>query len=235
MCFTDVSAPPPAPYSELNSLLLDDSPLKAVYQPFNQLVIPEFDRQEHRDSIESLIAAQEGYETHCKVDSILLGVIGILEALRSVDNVPAWVRAGSLFPAAAGPARIAPIKGALKDVHLPSHADYLHWYASPPHLDWWIARGRDALKSKGIPVQHGVNLPPKTQPKAIAAASKHQPSAREVTPVENSKANHEHGESSTGAGTRAGAFGIAGLAAISKEENEKEDLTRALGVLTVTE
>ncbi|WOO78926.1 putative FCP1 y domain-containing protein [Vanrija pseudolonga] len=37
-------------FDENSIVLLDDSPLKAVYQPWSQIAIPEFDKPEHRDS-----------------------------------------------------------------------------------------------------------------------------------------------------------------------------------------
>ena len=223
------ASPEPWPFSEANSLLLDDSPLKAVYQPFNQLVIPEFDRQEYRDSVDGLLAAEDGFESAAQVDSILLGVIGVLDALKTVDNVPAWIRAGGLFPEAAGPARVA--DGTLKDEHLPSHPDSTHWFASPAHLKWWIARGKDALKAKDIKLEHGLTLrsPNQSSRKEHSNLNRNGPRSPQRR---RSPDYHGNGESSHGSRAARGAAGIVGLAAISvgsrDDHHQEAETTRAL-------
>jgi hypothetical protein len=156
-------------------LLLDDSPLKAVYQPWNQLVLPEFDRPEFNASVQ---AVQSGDVSHpgTQCDQILLAVIGILEATSTCENIPAWIRAGGLkkleiqqcmgqdetegrredpawFGAPDGPAAgIAPTLEAL-----PSHESFAHWFQDDKLLAQWVEKGKQTLVHYGIPVEHGMD------------------------------------------------------------------------------
>ncbi|KAG8941583.1 hypothetical protein FRC04_004164 [Tulasnella sp. 424] len=72
------------PYAVENTLLIDDSPLKAHMQPYNHIVLKEynltlFDRR------------------HDSTDDTLLAVIGVLsEAIRQ-SNVANWIREGGLM------------------------------------------------------------------------------------------------------------------------------------------
>jgi hypothetical protein len=128
--------------------------LKAVNQPFNQLVVPEFDRDEYAASIEALKKNDPNAPT---MDKALLAVVGILEALRTVDNVPAWIRAGGLMardgPRVQADAPTRPVK--LKD--LPSYAAFAHWYADAEIMARWVAQGVKALEDRGIMVDPGLD------------------------------------------------------------------------------
>lgn len=159
---------PTTPYSEKTIVLLDDSPLKAVFQPWNQIVIPEFDKALHRSS---RLAAGLKSDTHDdsddgeastsqtgqghEMDKILLAVIGILDQLRHVSNVPLWVRAGGLTFDLDETNLHPPTHESL-----PSHVDYQHWFNDQEVYSKWVAKGEEALKRKGIEVRHGLDIPP---------------------------------------------------------------------------
>lgn len=113
-----------------------------------------------------------------ELDGILLGVVGILDEVKDVVNLPAWIAAGGLLPKVdhtftqdmanqgweyvisldMGSQRAIPDR---KDDHarppthdvpkmLPSHPDYKHWYESPLHFLYWVRRGLVALQERRI-------------------------------------------------------------------------------------
>ncbi|KAL7419803.1 hypothetical protein Q5752_005719 [Cryptotrichosporon argae] len=131
-------------FDEKTTVLLDDSPLKAVQQPWSQIVIPEYDAAAHRTS--KAAAASPNLDG---IDETLLAVVGVLDALRKVDNVPAWVRAGGLVRREL---ELQPVKPA----HLPSAEDFAHWYADPEVFQVWVEAGIKALAHKNIELEHGV-------------------------------------------------------------------------------
>jgi len=152
-------------------LLLDDSPLKAVYQPWNQLVLPEYDREAYQQSHRAVDETRSNQGAEC--DEILLAVIGVLEATSSCENIPAWIRAGGLkkpdihlgadtssddpawFGAPDGPA--AGVQPTLRD--LPTFETFTHWFKDEKLLKRWIEKGKEALKLYGIPLEHGLGQP----------------------------------------------------------------------------
>ncbi|KAG8961290.1 hypothetical protein FRC00_012723 [Tulasnella sp. 408] len=72
------------PYSVGNTLLIDDSPLKAHMQPYNHIVLKEYD---HQLFVRRL-------DPEAPKDDTLLSVIGLLsEAIRQ-SNVAHWIREG---------------------------------------------------------------------------------------------------------------------------------------------
>jgi hypothetical protein len=106
-------------------------------------------------------------------DEILLAVIGVLEATSTCENIPAWIRAGGLkkpdihlgadtasgdptwFGVPDGPAAgILPTLG-----NLPTHESFRHWFQDEKLLAQWIAKGKEALKLYGIPLEHGLGDP----------------------------------------------------------------------------
>ena len=172
-------------------LLLDDSPLKAVHQPWNQLVLPEYDRDAYQASHRAVDDDRSNTGAEC--DEILLAVIGILEATSSCENIPAWIRAGGLkkpdihlgadkvsddpmwFGAPDGPASgIAPALDSL-----PTHESFTHWFQDDKLLNRWIDKGKEALKLYDIPLEHGLVAP--------------SPSARSSPAPHSSKSNRRNG------------------------------------------
>lgn len=66
-------------WSQYDTVLIDDSPHKAVLQPSNHLCVPEFAKKDLDKSD----------------DPALLSVVGVLEALRAQSNVSACLREGA--------------------------------------------------------------------------------------------------------------------------------------------
>ncbi|WVO24224.1 uncharacterized protein IAS62_005588 [Cryptococcus decagattii] len=160
---------PTSPYSEKTIVLLDDSPLKAVFQPWNHIVIPEFDKALYRSSRLAAGLKSDHYDDYDdyddgeastsqigqgpEMDKILLAVIGILDQLRYVSNVPLWVRAGGLTFDLDETNLHPPTHESL-----PSHEDYEHWFDDQEVYLKWVTKGEEALKRKGIEVRHGLDI-----------------------------------------------------------------------------
>ncbi|OCF45029.1 hypothetical protein I317_01080 [Kwoniella heveanensis CBS 569] len=158
-------------FDEKTIMLLDDSPLKAVHQPFNQLVIPEFGHKEHIDSKKAVMALESAangdISASGSLDQTLLAVVGVLDELREVSNVPAWMRAGGL--------RLDEMMD--EDVTLetlPSHADFSHWYQDPTILRHWVEAGRSALQRRGIEIRHGIEADSNVVPSQGSSPSRPQ-------------------------------------------------------------
>lgn len=155
--------PNPDTFDEKSIVLLDDSPLKAVHQPWNQVVLPEYDKSEYMAS--KTAATSDDPTSDPDMDRYLLGVIGILDTLVTVENVPAWIRAGGLnhpYPSHS----LWDEDGLWIDAYstnvdlesLPSHESFEHWHKVPALLEQWIQRGKEALERKGIAIAHGLDL-----------------------------------------------------------------------------
>lgn len=178
-------------FDEKRVVLLDDSPLKGVYQPWSQIVITEYDKPEFKDSKDAIMrlaertakslkvsesepeteAAQEKEATPAEekaeaavavdpthepgLDTTLLAVIGILEAMRNVKNVPAFVRGGGILTPSS---ELAIDSSKVSASTLPSHDTFSHWFSNAETLDYWTQKGRQALERRGIPLEHGMRF-----------------------------------------------------------------------------
>lgn len=86
-----------SPHSALSTILLDDSPLKAVVQPYNHVVVPEYDKPKRNNDL-TVWKSESTKETHHGAyDQTLLAVIGILQTSRNESNVASWIRSGALW------------------------------------------------------------------------------------------------------------------------------------------
>lgn len=76
-------------------------------------------------------------------DSILLAVIGILDALKYQDNVSGWLKSGGILLCGV---EQGPIGDEGKEV----------WFNAVHIVDWWTNKGREALGRLGIEPVAGV-------------------------------------------------------------------------------
>ncbi|KAH7910425.1 hypothetical protein BJ138DRAFT_1152948 [Hygrophoropsis aurantiaca] len=98
-------------HSALTTLLLDDSPLKARLQPYNHICIPEYSsvmraKDVHTLELEKLsqVMNPNQQNKHSSTantpeeayDATLLAVIGVLDDIKSQNNVAGWIRSGKL-------------------------------------------------------------------------------------------------------------------------------------------
>ena len=141
--------------------------MKARFQPWNQLVIPEYGKAEFASSRTAAGRASADTDTQPEgMDCILLAIIGMLEEMRTFSNVPAWIRAGGLTrlpkPTQDGEDEESVDESLVEDAQpalqdMPSHESFQHWYEDPKVVTYWIGRGRAALERKGIKVVHGID------------------------------------------------------------------------------
>lgn len=84
-------------YGQHNTLLLDDSPEKARLQPFNHILLPEFDASRAK-AVQDWRAARRANPGAAlgRIDNVLLQLVGVLEHARWERNVSAWIRTGGL-------------------------------------------------------------------------------------------------------------------------------------------
>lgn len=142
-------------------ILLDDSPLKAVNQPWNQIVLPEFDKTEYHQA-KAHFPFKDMDRDPKDMDQALLAVIGILDTLRGVENVPAWVRAGGLNSPLCDVESLINQRATEDGMEvsleqLPSHQSFAHWFANDEILRGWIMRGKEVLARRGIEVDPGID------------------------------------------------------------------------------
>ncbi|KAI6014564.1 hypothetical protein PISMIDRAFT_672343 [Pisolithus microcarpus 441] len=124
---TESSTLNPTLHSALTTLLLDDSPHKAVLQPYNHVCIPEYDSPRRKLDLDALAVGRLELRTEsgsqldyhrCEpglrvnrqatwsdaaqvdtesLDPTLLAVVGILDEIKRQSNVAGWIRAGGLW------------------------------------------------------------------------------------------------------------------------------------------
>lgn len=103
-----LGAPPNGeePFSTKDTILLDDSALKAHMQPHNHLILPEYDLLTKRADWAAAGAAKrlEHVGLLPGIDRTLLAVMGILDEMAMQDNVSGWMRADGLRQGVKGPA-----------------------------------------------------------------------------------------------------------------------------------
>lgn len=85
------------PHSALSTLLLDDSSLKAVVQPYNHVVVPEYDKTKRNNDLAVWKSESAKHPDDGKYDQTLLAVIGILQRSRNESNIASWIRSGGLW------------------------------------------------------------------------------------------------------------------------------------------
>ncbi|KAF8312118.1 hypothetical protein DL93DRAFT_2082527, partial [Clavulina sp. PMI_390] len=84
-------------FSAVDTILLDDSALKAHMQPFNHLILHEYDAETRRADVDAVTSHTEESTDPPIVDQTLLAVIGVLDEMSWQTNVAAWVRSGAMW------------------------------------------------------------------------------------------------------------------------------------------
>ena len=90
------------------------------------------------------------------LDEYLLCIIGILDEIRHVSNVPAWIRGGGLVSRSRWDGRRGLGDPTLET--LPSHDGHEQWYKIPEMVMHWRNKGVVALERKGIQVDPAVDM-----------------------------------------------------------------------------
>lgn len=91
--------PPFQPYSAFNTILLDDSALKAHLQPYNHLCLPEYEATRRRDDLAALVISSQSGDPDVlpNVDRSLIAIVGILHELSHQESVCGWIHSGGLW------------------------------------------------------------------------------------------------------------------------------------------
>ncbi|KAG6906183.1 hypothetical protein DXG01_015364 [Tephrocybe rancida] len=125
------------PHSLCTTLLMDDSYDKARLQPYNHIVVPEYDMVTRKRDVTVLERTQKEGETY---DDLLVCVIGILDKVKSEDNVACWVRQGELS----------------LGKYLGAEAGVEPWWADLEVKEHWREKGMGALDDMGIELEAAV-------------------------------------------------------------------------------
>ncbi|KDQ16424.1 hypothetical protein BOTBODRAFT_53922 [Botryobasidium botryosum FD-172 SS1] len=126
--------PPPLPqpeYSSLNTILLDDSVIKAHLQPYNHVVVREHDGDRGiKDFRED---PNDG-----SLDYMLVAVIGVLDEATRQSSMCGWCRADGLW------AGFKPQTTSLED------GGSLLWYEHEPTYEHWVQKGKEVIARLGL-------------------------------------------------------------------------------------
>ncbi|KAI0296740.1 hypothetical protein B0F90DRAFT_1636021 [Multifurca ochricompacta] len=144
-------------HSAATTILLDDSHAKAARQPYNHLCVSEYTRKQRQADLAALQLQQlvhdaisQPEETHHhptgELDNTLLAVIGILHAVRLQSSIAGWLCAGALLSSSSSSSSSSQREGD-SDVA---------WFEDPVLVSLWAKRGREAMHSLGLQVDHGV-------------------------------------------------------------------------------
>ncbi|KDQ06816.1 hypothetical protein BOTBODRAFT_60394 [Botryobasidium botryosum FD-172 SS1] len=126
--------PPPQPeYSSLNTILLDDSAIKAHLQPYNHVIVRDYDNENDgpiKDFREDL-----GDKS---LDYMLIAVIGVLDEVTKQSSVCGWCYADGLW------AGLEPQTTPLEDERP------LLWYEHEPTYEHWVQKGKEVIARLGL-------------------------------------------------------------------------------------
>ncbi|WFD20847.1 hypothetical protein MCAP1_003101 [Malassezia caprae] len=114
------------PFGPHNTVLLDDSAKKAQCQPFNHICIPDYGKSQARRYRE-YTSGDPADVAEEELDDYLLQFVGVLDALEHVDDVAQWIQDGGA--------------ASFSDTQ------------TPEERAQWVARGREALARRCIPVE----------------------------------------------------------------------------------
>ncbi|KDQ21625.1 hypothetical protein BOTBODRAFT_182912 [Botryobasidium botryosum FD-172 SS1] len=142
-------------YDLTNTILLDDSPEKAIYQALNHLPIPKYDATRRQLDQVALFNPN----SNVTVDESLLAIVGILDSLLDAPSVPRWIAAGGLWEASGVP--LCPEEHMAMDPNLPPP----QWFEDRPTFEAWAARGKRVLTALGIDWSESGVMPSKVTTK----------------------------------------------------------------------
>ncbi|KAG6830800.1 hypothetical protein H0H92_014649 [Tricholoma furcatifolium] len=121
-------------HSSYSTLLMDDSDDKAILQPYNHLVVPEYDMTMRAHDLDVLQGAGA-------YDDTLICVVGILDAMKDQTNVANWIRSDGIFLG--------------ENIQSPKR-----WWEVPELRQYWKERGTSVLEKMEIKIEPGVDPAP---------------------------------------------------------------------------
>ena len=179
-----------------------------MLQPWSQIVIPEYGKLQFSSSRVAASHLERKPSDRPKgLDQTLLAVIGILEELKTVSNVPAWIRQGGLFRAVVTFSAFdenhkatnrkdldPPSRTDRSTITLPSSASFVPWFHSQPVREYWTQKGEQALQRRGIPIVVNVDKlgsrsssPMPSTPDPPSRATRHWTPSRPMSPPSESQ------------------------------------------------
>jgi hypothetical protein len=170
-------------YGQHNTLLLDDSVDKAGLQPFNHILLPEFNHNRAHMAARAMRDGEDSQDEQLEkstesnkkevVDDVLLQVVGVLEHARYQVNVSSWIRFGGLGDFGGMQHRhpyfteddvdgLVIKESLVEEAFLyftksssfhPRNGPRLHTATTDRTQTFWAEEGTAALKRHGIPLQ----------------------------------------------------------------------------------
>jgi hypothetical protein len=140
-------------HSAQTTLLLDDSVDKAQLQSSNHICVSKYtaeirskDEKEYKSSLAANLEPVLDNE-------MLIAVVGILETMRTEENISAWLESGGLKPHHASESLA--LEERMDSLSLENNAETI-WFEDQNVLSHWIERGRAILNNLQISVDHGM-------------------------------------------------------------------------------
>ncbi|KAF8872944.1 hypothetical protein BD779DRAFT_1477284 [Infundibulicybe gibba] len=152
------------PHSQLSTILMDDSATKAALQPHKHLIVRGYDESLRRSDLRAyqVTARPAGtLRTYSGVfgsaparphgyDQTLIAVVGILEQIKTLQDVEAWFRVGGpSLPHDEGRNPLSHDKG----------QDPRVWFEDESSMEYWVGHGRRVLEDLHISIEDGLSIP----------------------------------------------------------------------------
>ena len=138
--------PKPYDHSGGTTLLLDDSVDKAQFQPYNHICLTGYTAARRQLDVQTrrrLLRNFSGDPTDPSYDSMLLAIVGVIEAARKQPDVAHWLATGGLRNVD------------VQTRELINESTGL-WFDDPDVLQYWIHQGQQTLRRLDIPLIPGV-------------------------------------------------------------------------------
>jgi hypothetical protein len=140
-------------HSAQTTLLLDDSVDKAQLQSGNHICVSKYTAEirskDDKEYKSSLVSKSEPVLDN----EMLIAVVGILETMRTEENVSVWLESGGLR--LHDVSEILALKERMDSLSLENKVDTV-WFDDQSVLSHWIERGRGVLNDLQISVDHGM-------------------------------------------------------------------------------
>lgn len=140
-------------HSAQTTLLLDDSVDKAQLQSDNHICVSKYTAEirskDEKKYKSSLVSKSEPVLD----DEMLIAVVGILETMRTEENVPAWLESGGLRRHDVSESLA--LEEIMDSLSLESKVGTI-WFDDQSVLSHWIRKGRAILNDLQISIDHGM-------------------------------------------------------------------------------
>lgn len=156
-----ISLPEPYSHSRRTTLLLDDSVDKAQQQPNNHICLTEYTAARRKLDCQTRLRVLQHSTMDIadpSYDSILLAMVGIIEAARNQPDVAKWLATGGLRKIDTQHNPISEYNATKGNQSTPLNDVSGLWFDDPDVLRFWTRRGQETLSKLDIPIIPGVVL-----------------------------------------------------------------------------